>query len=458
MAQSQDSNLTREVVNEIKGIMSTSNLEYQQEICHDVLGYDPSVRPNHSSPVTSAAPPYRYIPGNYSFTPQPILQPHSTPSSSTVTNVNSYSIPPSFQPVYSNPPSSTVTNVNSYSIPPSCQPVYSNPPWRYASYSPTYVTSALSTPRLSTFSGDGNKGDVLYNQWRLEIMGLQQEGSHSVPVIINTIRRAARGTAAEFLIGINPQTVDEVFMHFDPLFGDILSVEVLMNKLYTSKQQENESISSWACKIKHIVSKLITADILVEPASNKILKDRFWHGLSNSQVKSNTRHILDADVSFSVLMTAVRKAEEEMNIFPATFNFANSPFHLTSTTSNSSDTFQNKILLQISGLSEQLKTVNSRISDMEHQMQKPRQRYYRQPPSQFNSSNIRDPHHQVHVPPFPPPPLFNPAFRPPNQFSNTSNYRPRVTPICYACQQPGHRRGDRECTLNSQGLIPRGGR
>ncbi|ESO93022.1 hypothetical protein LOTGIDRAFT_162046 [Lottia gigantea] len=51
-------------------------------------------------------------------------------------------------------------------------------------------------PKPST--GDTTK-DVSFEQWRLEILGLQTENLYTEVSILNAARRAARGTAAELL-------------------------------------------------------------------------------------------------------------------------------------------------------------------------------------------------------------------------------------------------------------------
>ena len=55
---------------------------------------------------------------------------------------------------------------------------------------------ATQYPKVTVFSGNMGKGEVLYCQWRNEVMSLVSEG-YSEPCILQGIRRSLRGTASE---------------------------------------------------------------------------------------------------------------------------------------------------------------------------------------------------------------------------------------------------------------------
>ena len=302
------------------------------------------------------------------------------------------------------------------------------------------------SPRLSSFSGDNNKGDVSYEQWRLEILGLKSEERYTDSCIINAIRRSARGTAAQSLTSLQFNSVDELLGFLDPLFGEILSDECLMTRLYSSAQTPTETISSWACRIQDIVLKLKGTQILTEPSASNVLRNRFWNGLYREEIKISSRHILDSNSSFANLMLAARKIEEEMGLTSSSFA---PPSSLTlpksmEAASSSANNFQTNLQQQISSLIKEVRGIKSKVEDMESRMN------HRARPSyvpnnnanfRFNSQfNPRSPASPFLFPPPPPPERFNREF--------TTPLQPTGTPICWDCRQPGHRRGDQRCSLN----------
>ena len=63
----------------------------------------------------------------------------------------------------------------------------------------TNHTLMAGPPRLSTFSGESGKGDVSFDQWKLEVKGLIKDLLYSPSVIVQSVRRSLRGTAADVL-------------------------------------------------------------------------------------------------------------------------------------------------------------------------------------------------------------------------------------------------------------------
>ena len=74
-------------------------------------------------------------------------------------------------------------------------------------------------------------------QWRFEVRGLVRDNIYSEPVIVQTLRRSLRGTAADVLLHMGESLkIDEVIDKMDKVFGNILPSEAVLKQFYSAKQ------------------------------------------------------------------------------------------------------------------------------------------------------------------------------------------------------------------------------
>lgn len=167
-------------------------------------------------------------------------------------------------------------------------------------------------PKIAFFSGDLCKaGEVKFWHWRSEITSLLSEG-YSQPVILQSIRRSLRGTAAEVMQNLKSPCVEEVLDKFDMVFGMVLSNEDMLSDYYNTSQKSDESIVAWSCRLESILSRLVERNLATNV--NEMKRSRFWHGLINSQVKESLRHRFERGDSFQNLFIAARSREHEFGL------------------------------------------------------------------------------------------------------------------------------------------------
>ena len=164
---------------------------------------------------------------------------------------------------------------------------------------------------ISTFSGDGNKGEVSFAQWRFEVRGLVRDKIYSEPVIIQTLRRSLRNTAADVLLHMGESVkIDEVIEKMDKVFGNILPSEAVLEQFYSAKQLAAESVAVWACRLEDILSKLKTP-LFSKDVTKSMLKTKFYSGLRPGCLKNALRHSFDGGSNYDDLLVAARVAELE---------------------------------------------------------------------------------------------------------------------------------------------------
>ncbi len=226
-----------------------------------------------------------------------------------------------------------------------------------------------STPKLSSFSGEKSKGDVQYKQWRLEIVGCCRENSFSDIAILNAMRRAAKGAASDLLSGLSdPVSLDTAVEQLGLVFGNVLPGETLMERFYTARQERSETVASWSCRLRELVSKIESTGTFPPNAAASLLRSRFWMGLTRDDLKQATRHHFDSDIDFNRLFLAVRRVEEE-HVSPAVHSFPHSCSEPSPTQGYS--TQLEDVIVRLKNLDATMKQMGDRMKTLEARREPP---------------------------------------------------------------------------------------
>ena len=169
----------------------------------------------------------------------------------------------------------------------------------------------FQSPRLPSFSGDV-KSEVSYRIWRAEVRGLQSDVHLAPAALLQLIRRSLKGMAAECLVQLGDLvSVDEVIAYFDEIFGEVLTPEQILGKFYVSSQEARESVAAWGCRLREILSRCPDPFYYEGEQAEAMIRQKFWSGMRNEKVKTAIRHLVDRGASFSELMIAARRVEQE---------------------------------------------------------------------------------------------------------------------------------------------------
>ena len=176
--------------------------------------------------------------------------------------------------------------------------------------------------RVSTFSGDCSKSEVSFEQWRFEVRGLIRDKIYPEPVILQTLRRSLRGSAADVFLHMGDEaSLNDVVSKLERIFGNILSQEAVLEQFYSAKQLESESVAAWSCRIEDLRSKLQgktgdpkSTSLISVDAAKTMTRTKFCSGSRPGNVKNAIRHTFDAKASYEDLLVAARVAEQEDGI------------------------------------------------------------------------------------------------------------------------------------------------
>ena len=100
-------------------------------------------------------------------------------------------------------------------------------------------------PKLSPFSGELAKGEVLFEQWSYGFQTLRK--SYSDLALREGIQHSLRETAADAVCNMGPNvSLDMILKKFTIIYGNFKSSDLLMRDFYRADQGGDETIPSFA--------------------------------------------------------------------------------------------------------------------------------------------------------------------------------------------------------------------
>ena len=190
-----------------------------------------------------------------------------------------------------------------------------------------YHVSPLNT-KISQFSGDDQKGDVSYVEWRYEVKCLVQDPDFPQTSLAQTIRRSLRGTARRILVALSEQaSASDMLGKLDSLFSDVSTNEMVMQDFYNSEQNPDESVTSFGCRLENLLQVAIDHGFLPISQKNELLRHKFWTSLSSERLKSQTRHKYDSIRNYDILLREIRTVEKELSMTHSTSSLSKKVVH-----------------------------------------------------------------------------------------------------------------------------------
>lgn len=228
---------------------------------------------------------------------------------------------------------------------------------------PTTTSAAATTtvtttqqPRISLFYGDNIKGEATYAQWVYEVKCLLLEKTHKPEALAQAIRRSLRGEASNLArrLGIGA-TIPQILEKFESVYGEVDTKEHLLAKFYSAKQEENEDVATWSCRLEDILSTAVDRRLVDSSNVNEMLRNMFWQGLK-PVLKDISGYKFEKITDFDKLRVEIRKLEQD-HLQPTT---KNTQCHVTQTNSENTELKEMKTMIQ--SLSSTVKDLEKKIN------------------------------------------------------------------------------------------------
>lgn len=178
----------------------------------------------------------------------------------------------------------------------------------------TKITVNSQTPRISIFYGDVDtltKGEVVYDQWKYEVLSLLRTRLHKEDVLLQAIRRSLKGEALKVLTRLRTDTsIREILDKLDSVYGVVDTKESIFARFYAARQGETEDIATWSCRLEDLLAKAVEKELVQPREVNDMLKGMLWTGM-RSDLKSIFGYKVDQIDDFDRLRVELRKLETE---------------------------------------------------------------------------------------------------------------------------------------------------
>ena len=187
-----------------------------------------------------------------------------------------------------------------------------------SSPSPKIQTVFQNSQKLSLFSGAQKHmgGEVPFEVWRHEVECLQRDEGLSPESLARLVRRSLRGEAGQLVLNMGLDiSVIEIVDKLEGFYGTVETGAVLLQQLYSSKQEQSESIAAYSARLQLIIDKAEQRQGISRSAKDDTIKVVFWKGLCDEQLKQALRHKYESIGSFDALVRAARLAEQESRDF-----------------------------------------------------------------------------------------------------------------------------------------------
>ncbi len=304
---------------------------------------------------------------------------------------------------------------------------------------PTCTPVTLTrSPQLPYFSGD-RKGDTDFDQWKHEYDCMSTR--YSKDVLSEAVHRSLRGRAARVAMHVDKDATLEILVSkLDSVFGDIHTEHNIMARFYSAKQQEEECVSEWLCRLEDILSQGIQLGKVQASQREELLRTTVWTGL-RPELRDLSSYKFDQGGPLDKFVRYLRQVEADLQQRkPDTKKKTHSATNMASVVKTESTE-----LTEIRGI---LNSLSSEIAGLKKQNQDKREPQVVQtstePPR--SSQGQGQPWMSSQEQPWQPPPRqWIPPQRsrgPPPPFQgNPSRFQGPPTsdiPVCYRCGQPGH--------------------
>ena len=275
-------------------------------------------------------------------------------------------------------------------------------------------------PKFAMFSGEGQKNEPSYAQWRSEVHSVWHSGIYQEAIIMTNVRRSLQGRAAGVLLAMGSEvSVQKLLEKLDVRFGDVRPSDMTLEQFFTARQLPTESVSTWGCRLEDLLSRV--TDSRNAAAARAMLRSRYWSGLYSDKIRNALRHHFDEGADFEALLRQARILEQEPST--ATVQQAVAP--------QGQDKLD-LIMKQLTELTTRFQTLETKLAGMEGPAT-----------SSMHESQVL-------------PSVSNPGSSVmSNTLAPTPSQQSRQFPgWCYACGQPGHKRGSPNCpkTVSGNGI------
>ena len=112
-------------------------------------------------------------------------------------------------------------------------------------------------PKIPFFAGDSSaKTESSFDTWLYEVECFQKNTKYSTEVIATAVRHSLKGDAARVAMHIYPNAcLNKLVVKLKNIYDSGDEGEVLLGDFFSAHQKDDESVSSWGCRVDQLFYK-----------------------------------------------------------------------------------------------------------------------------------------------------------------------------------------------------------
>ena len=175
-------------------------------------------------------------------------------------------------------------------------------------------THLFKPPYITRFSGTDPVPKTENTFEDTEVDCLIKRNEYPDYIVNQAVRNSLSGQARKvtFTLGAEATTC-QIKEKLESVFGNVCSDESILQEFYTASQKAGESVTLWGIRIEEILQKAVQkGHAVTADQKDKMLKERFWRGLSSIELQNSTSVHYHASISFEMLRRKVRAEEYQV--------------------------------------------------------------------------------------------------------------------------------------------------
>lgn len=168
-------------------------------------------------------------------------------------------------------------------------------------------------PRVSAFTGSTTKGELSFEAWKFEVKCLMQDKACHKDLLLQSVRRSLKGEASRLAMHLGEDApLEEILIKLERVYGTVESGTTLLQQFYNSRQEGEESVGAYSCRLEDILNKAIARGAVAREQGDEMLRSKLWTGLKDERIRNATRYKYDCVHDFDVLRAELRAVEQEI--------------------------------------------------------------------------------------------------------------------------------------------------
>ena len=124
---------------------------------------------------------------------------------------------------------------------------------------------------------------------------------------LQCIRNSLKGKARALLLTLPDATPKHLVEKLDGVYGNVYSSEAIFQQFYMQSQEPGQSVSEYGMKLECLLQSASQKEFISPEVRNTMLRTKLWSGLTDAELKNQSRYKYECTKDFDTLRKELRK-------------------------------------------------------------------------------------------------------------------------------------------------------